>query len=128
LALQNSGRRIAQILDIRVPVTVRAQYYPFCPANNKQCADANTLGGAVYGSAFAATKEGDRQLYMYPQALVKQLRLNENVEFSDSDILAQFNADFPYFFRNGTRPMSADLTDFEYVAVHELVHGLGIFS
>jgi hypothetical protein len=124
-ALQNSGRRIAQVLDIRVPVTVKAQYFPFCPANNKQCEESSTLGGAVYGSAFAATKEGDPQLYMFPQALVKQLNLNENLQFSDSDIIAQFNADFPYFFRNSGTVMSPTLTDFEYVAVHEITHGLG---
>jgi hypothetical protein len=133
-ALRNAGHRIAQELEIVVPITVRAFYFPFCPATNKQCSESSTLGGAVYGSAFAATRttsggRRDRQVYMYPQALVKQLQKDVEVEYSDADIISQFNADFPYYFPNTTSTdqggMNPNETDFEYVAVHELTHGLG---
>lgn len=123
--LQNAGARIASLLQITTQITVQASFRPFCPASNRRCSQAQDLGGAVIGSFFAGLKENDPQLYMYPQALLKQLKTNTTLEYSNADILAQFNSDFPYYFRNNNQRMTNTLTDFEFVAVHELTHGLG---
>jgi hypothetical protein len=58
------------------------------------------------------------------QALLKQLRPDVSVTYSSTDIIAEFNSNVNWFFRNGAI-MTSLQTDFEYVSAHELVHGMG---
>jgi hypothetical protein len=123
-ALENCGARIAAVLTISHPIIVNALFKPFCGKTEPTCSLGSRLGSAISASAFAV--DDGTQLLMYPQALIKQLQTDKQLEYSSGDIIAEFNSDQPFFFReNGAdRPTSAQY-DFEFVASHEMTHGLG---
>jgi hypothetical protein len=123
--LQSAGERIASVLEITSPITVDAKFYSFC-GTNSNCPSKNFLGSANYGTAYAIEKES--QKYVYNQALLKQLRPETNFSMNGYDIVAEFNSDFTWFFRTGSNQIQSTETDFEYVAAHELTHGLGFGS
>jgi hypothetical protein len=125
--LQNAVSRIAQVLQVSQQITMEARFYPFCPANNKNCERSGGLGSAQYGSAFPIEKDG--HFYTMCQGLLKQLRADSQVEFGPYDIRAEFNADANWFFRNGTGgSLGPEDFDFEFTSAHEIVHGLGYGS
>jgi hypothetical protein len=127
-ALESAGNRIAQMLVITKPITVKATFAPFCAPDDKQCTKSNSLGGAVYGASFIGTRPNDAQFVVFPQALVKQLPKSDRLVYTEPDIIARFNSDYPFYFRNNSQIMNKSLYDFEYGAVHELTHGLGFGS
>jgi hypothetical protein len=119
VGLQNAGLRIAGVLKMNKQITIKAQYYPFCPANNKNCDRASSLGGAVYGSSFVVKK--DNQFFMHSQGLLKQLNTDVKLPTSQYDVLAEFNADVNWYFRGGSATAISSIeTDFEYVTTHEM--------
>ncbi|KAG5463131.1 MAG: hypothetical protein BJ554DRAFT_1571 [Olpidium bornovanus] len=67
-------------------------------------------------------------LRAYPQALVKQLNLPQHQRFTGSDIYAQFNSAAKFHFPGDPTPMAAGQSDFLFVVLHEMIHGLGFTS
>ena len=114
--LKSAGHRIANVLDIKTQIRVKATYHPFCPANASEgsvCSDRSKLGKANAASRFPATESNGRIL-MYPQALVKQAKIDVKPEFSEYDIIADFNSQANYYFKSQTK-IKKDQTDFECI-------------
>lgn len=63
---------------------------------------------------------------LFPQSLVKQKQdqLKESVTFDSYDITALFNSD-AYFWFGGDGEITMGQSDFLFVILHELIHGLG---
>ncbi|KAI8802488.1 hypothetical protein BJ742DRAFT_911155 [Cladochytrium replicatum] len=90
----------------------------------------NVLGSAGPASYFRAGRGANpSSFYLYPQALVKQLRSSiSNIQYSPADIVAVFYIDKKWWFPELSRTIAATENDFEGVALHELTHGLGMVS
>ncbi|KAI8801584.1 hypothetical protein BJ742DRAFT_577231 [Cladochytrium replicatum] len=90
----------------------------------------NVLGSAGPASYFRAGRgTNPSAFYLYPQALVKQLRTSiSNIQYSPADIVAVFYIDKRWWFPELGRTIAATENDFEGVALHELTHGLGMVS
>ncbi|KAI9225842.1 MAG: hypothetical protein DHS80DRAFT_25805 [Piptocephalis tieghemiana] len=126
-AYESAGRRLAQLLQIKSPLRLKLSYKSFCDTDWG-------CGSSTLGQAWAASywevggKEGLDSAFLYPQALLKQLGLNSNT-MNNFDIIAQFNADQRkrYWFdgdNKDNKPKKGQY-EFEYLAIHELMHGLG---
>ncbi|KAJ3059184.1 hypothetical protein HK102_010110, partial [Quaeritorhiza haematococci] len=122
---ESAGARIASALHIYSPLRVNATFKSFCKGNLNGCELRDTLGQAASAAYFAARPEQARNWYFYPQGLIKQLRQDYQLQFNEFDIIAEFNADFKFWFKNDSTPIRPDQTDFEFVVTHELTHGLG---
>ncbi|CAG8556699.1 14525_t:CDS:1 [Acaulospora colombiana] len=68
--------------------------------------------------------DDDGTMRLFPQSLVKQMNLNNHPTYSSFDIYAMFNSEANYWF-DGDGEIQTDQTDFLFVIVHELTHGLG---
>ncbi|KAI9092589.1 hypothetical protein DFS34DRAFT_652878 [Phlyctochytrium arcticum] len=131
--LENAASYITQSLAVKGSINVYATFRSFCHGVPvASCGDmGNTLGMAMPASYFPAQVKpsgGSLQLkryYLYPQALMKQLRPDKGLDMAKYDILADFNSDFDFWFRASGTPIQANQTDFEFVVAHELTHGLG---
>jgi hypothetical protein len=119
-SLVRAGEKIARVLRITNTITIKAQFYSFGSSRS------NTLGAASYGTAFVA--EENNQYYLYNQALLKQLNTNVDLPEGGVDIVAEFNSDISWYFGDSSRSITAAQTDFEWVAAHEITHGLGFGS
>lgn len=71
--------------------------------------------------------DSDGTTRYYPQALVKQLGIPSRIQFSDYDVLANFNSRANLYFKDDGS-INSDQFDFEYIVTHEFIHGLGFFS
>jgi hypothetical protein len=127
---ENAGKRIASALDIKETIIVQALFHSFCSSQrNANCRDANnTLGRASGAAYFPASRIGSKDVYFYSQSLVKQLKKNSDVHYAKADIFAEFNSDFNFWFQGSGVPIKQNDTDFEFVVLHELTHGLGFES
>ncbi|KAL1922811.1 uncharacterized protein VTP21DRAFT_9187 [Calcarisporiella thermophila] len=126
-AFETAGQIISASLILSQPVSVNASYYSFCREQG-----ACTNGGfLVLGGARPARmhplKDNDGMTRLYPQALVKQMNFSAHPQYSQYDIQAAFNADAPFWF-NGATPIGENQSDFLFVVLHELMHGLGFTS
>ena len=122
--LTSAGKRISNALEIRKQIKVKVTFRKFCPTSKPDCAESNKLGHANAAARFPATEKNGK-LFMYPQALVKQAKTDMIPQYNNFDITAEFNAQAKFYFKSGT-PIAENLTDFEYVALHEITHGLGL--
>ncbi|KAL2915841.1 hypothetical protein HK105_204542 [Polyrhizophydium stewartii] len=127
LGFERAGALIANSLQIATTINVQATFRSFCNAAGKarNCDLGNTLGQAAAAAYFSAKLDNASEWAFYPQALIKQMQPDHSLQFNQYDIVAEFNADFPFFFRNSNRTILANETDFEFVVCHELTHGLG---
>ncbi|CAJ0632566.1 3426_t:CDS:2 [Entrophospora sp. SA101] len=71
---------------------------------------------------------GDGVVRLYPQSLVKQFGLATHPEFLPSDINAEFNSNYEYWFEDDVTPINQNQTAFVLLTTHELMHGLGFLS
>ena len=126
VGLMDAGRLIAQNLVITKPIKVNATFNSFCQGN-PPCDQSNVLGSARAASSFVVNQNGKN--VMVSQGLLKQLKTNVQAPYSDVDIIANFNADYDWYFQGiqGT-PIKATQSDFVYVSSHEITHGLGFGS
>jgi hypothetical protein len=111
--IRRAGERIAQVLRITRTINVYAEVSLMEPGS---------LGAAMVNS-FGFVQRNER-VYTMPQALMKQLRLDANMAWNPFDIVAYFNSGINWYYDRSV-PIRSTQTDFEYVAVHELTHGLG---
>jgi len=126
------------------PILINATLTSFCelahPDGSACNADDSTrrkLGQAYPYSSFPAKavdpEDGDTDIYLYPQALLRQLDIvSDYPDFNEYDIIAEFNSDVNWYFdkedEDNDGRIDDDQHDFLYVAIHELVHGLGFIS
>jgi len=75
--------------------------------------------GITYPPTFVALKETENDdPFLYPQALVKQLEVDTNIDFEPIDFQIYLNSDYH-------PDPSQDNRDL--IAAHEIIHGLGFF-
>ena len=122
--LKSAGEHISNALEIRKQIKVKVTFRNFCPTSKPDCAESNKLGHANAAARFPATEKNGK-LFMYPQALVKQAKTDMIPQYNNFDITAEFNAQAKFYFKSQA-PIAENLTDFEYVALHEITHGLGL--
>ncbi|KAK9768468.1 hypothetical protein K7432_000879 [Basidiobolus ranarum] len=129
-AYDNAGQRITAVLDIKSPISVQVNIRRFCESKLSRLCKSNTLGQASAASYWAMEGFEENSIdpnYMYPQALVKQLGVQ--FAFSKFDIIAEHNSDrrsSVWFQEDG--PIKSNQYEFEYIVLHELLHGLGFAS
>jgi hypothetical protein len=125
-SIEKAADRLTAVVQLNTDVNVLMTFRSFCvPANS--CSQANTIGQAGVASFFSGKLSENDPYLLFPQGLVKQLKTSENLDFSQFDILADFNADVNYHFSDGS-PVQSDQVDLEFVVIHELTHGLGFQS
>ncbi|CAG8473384.1 6960_t:CDS:10 [Acaulospora morrowiae] len=122
------GIRIASVVNFNTPLRVNATFTNFC-TDLGECPTPG--GGLILGSASPARtlplQDDDGVTRYYPQALVKQMNLENHPAFGPYDITAFFNTQANMFFK-GDPDIGPDQFDFEYIVTHEFVHGLGFAS
>ena len=121
--------KISKAFDFRKQVSVNAKFRSFCAGRPSGCDLNNVLGQASPASLYLANRVGEQTSVWYPQGLVKQLITTRIVQFDEYDIFAEFNSDAPFYYpSNPNSAMTKKQYDFEYIAAHELLHGLGFIS
>ncbi|OLL24988.1 hypothetical protein NEOLI_003605 [Neolecta irregularis DAH-3] len=70
-------------------------------------------------------EDEDNVIRFYPQALIKQFNLTSALLYGPYDIQAIFNSDSEFSFDDS---ITTNQSDFRYVSLHELIHGLGFTS
>ncbi|KAJ3315038.1 hypothetical protein HDV04_004838 [Boothiomyces sp. JEL0838] len=126
----SAGNRIAQQLKLKSNILVQVQFHSFCQAMNQgsNCDEVNNIIGRATPAAYFPGRTSGSDWYYYPQALVKQMNLNQNLNFAAVDIFAEFNSDFDFYFKDQGIPIKTNQSDFEFVICHEMTHGLGFES
>ncbi|KAI9188679.1 hypothetical protein H9P43_000100 [Blastocladiella emersonii ATCC 22665] len=136
-AFSRAAAHLSRAIDLARPLAVRASYRSFCGTGT--CDDS--LLGRAGASSFWARREpldagsNGTAAIMYPQALARQVAVGRDLAWSTYEIQAEFNADSPrgqarrkFWFPESGLAIAGDQYDFEYVVLHELVHGLGMMS
>ncbi|KAI9221982.1 hypothetical protein BC828DRAFT_49170 [Blastocladiella britannica] len=138
-AISRSCARVASEIKFKVPVRVAAVLFLPCdsPRPSASCPESHVLGSGAALQSWPVRHLDDKQVYMYPSALVKQLDLHpaqdtegQTVRWPEFDVLVRFNSLVEFWFgdsdNNGEkRDLAASERDFEYAFTHELLHGLG---
>ncbi|CAG8549653.1 1088_t:CDS:2 [Diversispora eburnea] len=123
-AFDEAGRIITETILFNTQVTVNASFVDFC-TEYQSCTTNGTivLGGASPAKTIQLTDDDgiDR---LFPQSLVKQMNLSYPLDYSTFDILALFNSNGNYWF-DGDGSINQSQSDFLFVILHELIHGLG---
>ncbi|UZO06566.1 uncharacterized protein OCT59_026882 [Rhizophagus irregularis] len=125
-AFYTAGQIISSSIKLNTPLIVNASLVNFCTTRGI-CLDGPTgrltLGGA--GPSRLIPIEKDQRVY--PQSILKQLNKENHPEYSPYDINALFNSEGNYWFEEDG-PIKLNQSDFLFVILHELIHGLGFCS
>lgn len=134
--------QISQSINLRHQVILDAKYMSFCTSHDD-------CSGKILGQASATsywTLDSNPQQpsidpnYWYPQALAKQLvAAGKEKAWAPTDITAEFNHDSSpnsklpksvnrFWFKESNVPILPSQYDFEYVILHEILHGMGFSS
>jgi hypothetical protein len=124
-AFYTAGQIISSSIKLNTPLVVNASLVNFCETRGicKSGTGRLTLGGA--GPSRLIPIEKDQRVY--PQSLLKQLNKENHPEYSPYDINALFNSEGNYWFEEDG-PIKPNQSDFLFVVLHELIHGLGFCS
>ncbi|RIB20983.1 hypothetical protein C2G38_2301848 [Gigaspora rosea] len=129
-AFITAGQIITAAIAFKIPVTVNATFSDFCSLLNECSLTSGTLtlGGAAPARSIQILDEDGVQR-LYPQSLVKQKNITGigRSMFTAFDIFALFNSQANYWFE-GDGKMLESQSDFLFVILHELIHGLGFSS
>lgn len=106
---------IEQCLDIRTPITIKVSWIPRGPT-----------GFAVYRPIKNQSDFLIKNAW-YPAALAHQLRGQRDSALDDMNLFFSAKTNW-YFSNNQSRSINSDETDFINVALHEILHGLGVSS
>ncbi|RHZ70621.1 hypothetical protein Glove_269g29 [Diversispora epigaea] len=123
-AFNEAGRIITETILLNTQVTVNASFVDFC--TEYQTCPTNgviILGGASPAKTIEITDD-DGVDRLFPQSLVKQMNISNSPTYSAFDIFALFNSGADYWF-DGDGTISSSQSDFLFVILHELIHGLG---
>jgi hypothetical protein len=124
IVVNRAIQKLSSVVFLNTNVLVNMIFRSFCPARN--CGQT-PLGQASPASYFPAMEQGSTSVYSYPQALVKQMNYNVPIQFSQYDIMAEFNSDYDFFYDLNV-PKKPEQADMEGIVLHELLHGLGYSS
>ncbi|ORX88480.1 hypothetical protein K493DRAFT_306589 [Basidiobolus meristosporus CBS 931.73] len=119
-------RLITNVVVFREPLVVNASFVSFCQEFNECNRDFRILGSAGPSRTIVLVDDDGRKR-AFPQALLKQKGYAKHPKFSPSDIMASFNSDVDFWFQD-EGAMQKSQSDFLFVIIHELVHGLGVSS
>ncbi|CAG8511221.1 10278_t:CDS:2 [Funneliformis caledonium] len=127
-AFESAGKIISSTLQLNTPINLNASFLDFCKTLG-ECPKGGfvTLGGATPARTIPL-QDNDGLVRLYPQALVKQFQFKQHPSFGPFDITALFNAVGASYWFEGDPPISREQQDFLYVAIHEMIHGLGFAS
>jgi len=114
-------QKIALALKIKTPIIVQASLYSFCRIKGEAYCNNNSSIGSAAASAYHILNNNGTK-YLYPQPLVKQM--DDIGIYLATDITSDFNSDYSFYF-SGDDIIEDGQIDFEYVVMHELIHGLG---
>ncbi|ORX78912.1 hypothetical protein BCR32DRAFT_328336 [Anaeromyces robustus] len=116
-ALLRSGEEISKALEIKNTINIDVYIEDFCKTLRSTA--CFSLVGMTYSPIYIALKDSsspNEREYAYPQALVKQLNLDKEVDFSDHDLIIYLN----------THMAKEDFS--EIITTHEIIHGLGFMG
>ncbi|KAI0243467.1 hypothetical protein L0F63_006819, partial [Massospora cicadina] len=122
-----AGIYLSNILQFSTPVNVRASFYSFCKVL-EDCSQSHVTLGQAAAARSVTLKDSDGQERLYPQSLVKQIKLSPMPRISAFDIVAEFNSDANFWFPSSGGSPKPTQVDFLLVVSHELLHGLGFAS
>ncbi|KAJ9061161.1 hypothetical protein DSO57_1023290 [Entomophthora muscae] len=122
-----AGIYLSNVIQFNTPVTVQASFYSFCNVSN-DCSQTQVTLGQAAAARSVALRDNDGQERLYPQSLVKQIKLTPMPRVSSFDIVAEFNSDANFWFPGSGGTPSRTQVDFLLVVSHELLHGLGFAS
>jgi len=118
---ERATQKIAIALKIKTPIIVQASLYSFCKIKGESyCTNSSSIGSAAASAYHILNNNGTK--FLYPQPLVKQM--DDIGIYLSTDITADFNSDYSFYF-SGDDIIEDGQIDFEYVVIHELIHGLG---
>ncbi|KAK9710617.1 hypothetical protein K7432_008321 [Basidiobolus ranarum] len=117
---------ISNVVVFREPLIVNASFISFCKEFKECDTNFRILGSAGPARTIVLIDEDGRRR-AFPQALLKQKGYSKHPKFSSSDIIASFNSDVDFWFKD-EGAIRRNQSDFLFVIIHELIHGLGISS
>ncbi|ORX68086.1 hypothetical protein BCR32DRAFT_286159 [Anaeromyces robustus] len=121
-SFEKATQKIAIALKIKTPIIVQASLYSFCKSKGgSYCSSKSSSIGSAAASAYHILNNNGTK-YLYPQPLVKQM--DDMGIYLTTDITSDFNSDYSFYF-SGDNQIEDGQIDFEYVVIHELIHGLG---
>jgi len=121
-SFEKATQKIAIALKIKTPIIVQASLYSFCKyKGGSYCSNKSSSIGSAAASAYHILSNNGTK-YLYPQPLVKQM--DDMGIYLTTDITSDFNSDYSFYF-SGDNQIEDGQIDFEYVVIHELIHGLG---
>ena len=130
--LNSAAARISSVITIRSTINVRVTVESFCDgvmdascARNGVLAQTSTASHFIHNPDKTPINEAPESESMYPQALYKQLPINPVPVYNEWDIYASFNTDIPYWYSQDDVDIRSKQVDFELIACHEILHGLG---
>ncbi|ORX88400.1 hypothetical protein K493DRAFT_341321 [Basidiobolus meristosporus CBS 931.73] len=144
-AFDTAFKLISNVVVLKEPLTVNASFVHFCeeygecnaqyrilgrPSNSTgdfECRDSQVQTGSAGPARTIVLTDEDGRKRSFPQALLKQKGLTKHPKFSPYDIVATFNADVDFWFE-GDGMIKSTQSDFLFVIIHELIHGLGFSS
>jgi len=116
--VQEGAYYVAQALEFYNPVNVNVTIFPFCSFINDKN-NCKSIMGITYPPLFVPLKqENDEEPFLYPQALVKQLDIDSEIQYEEMDFLVYLNSDYYPDPSQDNRAL---------IAAHEILHGLGFF-
>ena len=130
--LPTVGDYVSRTLALKAPIRVQATVQDFCkqqlPEGARSCSDI--LAFARPTSFWSLSGGQDASSVLYPQALVKQLVSRFQGQLSSNDVDMVFNAGSvdQFYFPSESSRIKSNQYDVTYIALHELVHGLGMVS
>lgn len=129
--MYDAGQLISNVLILTSPIIVNATLMSFCSAMSicSEGTDILSLAAAAPARTIPLVDD-DGVTRLYPQAVVKQFgSLLESVpQFSTVDVNLNINSDASFYFSSQANSISSSQSDFLYVVLHEIMHGLGFTS
>lgn len=125
---QNAAERITRVLKIDSTINVYLKMFLPCGKTflDASCSQNSLLGWALPAQRIPIQFKSNSEIYLYPTALLKQTDMDlSKLSLYKYDIVAQFNAQKEWWFREDGTQLAENQRDLEMVALHELIHGLG---
>ncbi|KAG4085697.1 hypothetical protein H8356DRAFT_1738594 [Neocallimastix lanati (nom. inval.)] len=120
-SFEKATQKIAIALKIKTQIIVQASLYSFCEVKgDSNCGNNSSIGSAAASAYHILSNNGTK--FLYPQPLVKQM--DDVGVYLATDITSDFNSDYSFYF-SGDPVIEDGQIDFEYVVIHELIHGMG---